>query len=460
MDIERILVVDDEESVRKMIAVLLQKEGYQVSSAKDGKDALELLDESGFDLVLCDVRMPGMDGLELLDRAQVAYPGTTIVMMSAFGTVDLAVEAMKAGAYDYISKPFKPDEILLTLKKAQEREGLRRENMRLRKQIEKSYSIEGIVAQSSSMQKVLETVKKVAEYRSHVLITGESGTGKEVLARAIHQLSPWKDGAFVAINCGAIPATLLESEFFGHVRGAFTDAVTDKKGLFAEANNGSLFLDEIGDLPMEMQVKFLRAIQEGEIRPVGGNASVKVEIRLIAATAVDLEEAVKQNRFREDLFYRLNVVPIRIPALRDRREDIRPLADHLLGGISNRLGGEARSITPAGMKALLSYQWPGNVRELENILERAAILSGSAQLDEEHITPLLLGEEMSRSGDEEQEPEDLSIKRSVKDLEKRLIIKALQQTRNNRSQAARLLEISHRALLYKIKDYEIEVPGR
>lgn len=458
MELESILVVDDEESVRKMIAVLLQKEGYQVSSSGDGKEALEMLGERGFDLVLCDVRMPVMDGLELLEKIGSAYPDTTVIMMSAFGTVDLAVEAMKAGAYDYISKPFKPDEILLTLKKAQEREGLRRENVRLRKQIRESCSLEGIVAQSDSMKRIMETVTKVAGYRSHVLITGESGTGKEVLARAIHQLSPWKDGAFVAVNCGALPSALLESEFFGHVRGAFTDAVADKKGLFMEAHDGTLFLDEIGDLPLEMQVKFLRAIQEGEVRPVGDNVPIKVDVRIIAATAVDLEEAVKKNLFREDLFYRLNVVPIRIPPLRDRREDIKPLADHLLETISNRLGGGPRSISPAGMKALLSYSWPGNVREVENILERASILTGSDVLDEEHIVALLQDEDLARGEDEDAGPENLSIKKSVRELERKLIARALKHTRHNRSQAARLLEISHRALLYKIKDYEIEVP--
>ena len=456
MDLEKILVVDDEESVRTMVAVLLQKEGYQVSSSGSGDQALELLGERVFDLVLCDVRMPGMDGLELLDRIIGSYRDTTVIMMSAFGTVDLAVEAMKRGAYDYISKPFKPDEILLTLKKAQERETLRRENMRLRKQIEDRFSIMGIVARSASMKKIMETVHKVAEYRSPVLLTGESGTGKEVLARTIHHLSPWKDGAFVAVNCGAIPGTLVESEFFGHVRGAFTDAVVDKKGLFAEAHEGTLFLDEIGDLPLDMQVKFLRAIQEGEIRRVGDNKPIQVNVRIVAATAVDLEKAVRENRFREDLFYRLNVVPIHIPPLRKRRQDIGPLADHLLNQISRRLGGDGLSITSSGLKSLLRYPWPGNVREMENLLERAAILSGRSILDEEHIVPLLVGDDAYRT--EDQQGEEISIKKSVRELERRLIIRALRRTQHNRSQAARLLEISHRALLYKIKDYGIDVP--
>jgi two-component system response regulator AtoC len=456
MEIERILVVDDEEGVRKMIAVLLQKEGYQVSSAGGGEEALEVLGVGEVDLVLCDVRMPGVDGLQVLSRIRSSFPEVMVIMMSAFGTVDLAVEAMKKGAYDYISKPFKPDEILLTLKKAQERESLRRENIRLREQIEEKFSLEGLVAKSPQMKKVLETARKVAEFRSHVLITGESGTGKEVLARTIHRLSPLKGAPFVAVNCGAVPPTLLESEFFGHVRGAFTDAVSDKPGLFEEANGGILFLDEIGDLPLDMQVKFLRAIQEGEIRRVGGNTDIEVDVRIVAATAVDLAGAVKAGKFREDLFYRLNVVPIVIPPLRERREDIRPLAEHLVKVISQRLGGAERFLSKEAMKALLRYPWPGNVRELENLLERASILSGSEELTGEHIVPLLTGEPVTPEGENDQEV--LSIKKSVRDLERSLIVKALKKTQYNRSQAARLLEISHRALLYKIKDYEIEVP--
>ena len=456
MELHKILVVDDEESVRSMVAVLLQKEGYQVSSAQGGEEALDLLGEQAFDLVISDIRMPRMDGLQLLDRIQALYPDITVIMMSAFGTVDLAVEAMKRGAYDYISKPFKPDEILLALRKAQEREGLRRENIRLKEEIGERFSLEGIVARSPSMVKIMESVRKVAGYRSHVLITGESGTGKEVLARAVHNLSPWKDEAFVAVNCGAIPATLMESEFFGHIKGAFTDAVTDKAGLFEEAGGGTLFLDEIGDLPLEMQVKFLRAIQEGEVRRVGDNISVQVDVRIIAATAVDLVLAVREGRFREDLFYRLNVVPIRIPPLRQRPEDIYPLAEHLLYRISMRLGGGQRSLSPEGMKALLKYPWPGNVREMENLFERASILADSATLQLEDILPLLADMEVGEP--ETLSPDELSIKSASRQLEKTLIVKALKKTQYNRSQAARLLEISHRALLYKIKDYEIEVP--
>jgi len=457
MELHTVLVVDDEESVRSMVAVLLQKEGYQVSTAPGGVEALDLLGEQPFDLVLSDIRMPRMDGLQLLDRIRALYPEITVVMMSAFGTVELAVEGMKRGAYDYISKPFKPDEILLALKKAEEREGLRRENIRLKEEVGERFSLEGIVARSPSMVKIMESVRKVAGYRSHVLVTGESGTGKEVLARAVHNLSPWKEEPFVAVNCGAIPATLMESEFFGHVKGAFTGAVTDKPGLFEEASGGTLFLDEIGDLPMEMQVKFLRAIQEGEVRRVGGNTPVSLDVRIIAATAVDLSQAVRQGRFREDLFYRLNVVPIQIPPLRKRPQDIPPLADHLLHRISLRLGGGQRSLSQEGLKALLRYPWPGNVREMENLFERASILADSTTLQLEDILPLLADVEIGEK-EEGLSPDELSIKSATRHLEKKLILRALKKTQYNRSQAARLLEISHRALLYKIKDYEIEVP--
>ena len=456
MEFKKILVVDDEDSVRNMITVLLQKEEFDASGARNGEEALQLLSERSFDAVLCDVRMPEMDGLEVLSTIKSLYPDTTVIMMSAFGTVDLAVEAMKQGAYDYISKPFKTDEILLTLRKAQERESLRRENIQLKEQIEEKFSLENVVAKSPAMVKIIDTARKVASYRSHVLITGESGTGKEVLARAIHNLSPWKDGPFVGVNCGAVPPTLLESEFFGHVRGAFTDAVADKVGLFEEAAEGTLFLDEIGEIPLEVQIKFLRAIQEGEVRRVGESRTVAVNPRIIAATAVDLEKAVKAGSFREDLYYRLNVVPIHIPPLRERKEDIKPLAEHLLNLVALRIGGHEIHLTAGGMKALLGYPWPGNVRELENLLERTAILSGSSELGEEQIVPLLAGFDESTGPDSVSD--ELSIKKSVRELERRLIVRALQKTMYNRSKAARLLEISHRALLYKIKDYEVQVP--
>jgi two-component system response regulator AtoC len=455
MEMNRILVVDDEESVRRMITALLHKEGYTVSGAAGGEEALGRLAEEPFDLVISDVRMPGIDGLELLARARALHPETTVIMMSAFGTIDLAVEAMKQGAYDYISKPFKPDELLLTLRKAQEREALRRENSALRESIRDRFTLEGLVAASPAMKTVLETARKVAAFRSSVLVTGESGTGKEVLARAIHHLSPWREGPFVAVNCGAIPPALLESELFGHARGAFTDAVADKKGLFEEAAGGTLFLDEIGELPLELQVKLLRVLQEGELRRVGENRSIRVDLRLIAATARDLPAAVRAGAFREDLYYRLHVVPIHIPPLRKRKEDVGPLSETLLTRISLRLGGGRRTISREALRLLLRYPWPGNVREMENLLERAAILAPGRELGGEDVAPLL--EEGSR-GEGGGKDEELSIKKTVAELERSLILKALARTGYNRTRAALLLEISHRALLYKIKDYAIPIP--
>jgi two-component system, NtrC family, response regulator AtoC len=454
-EMKKVLVVDDEEGVRRMITALLQKEGFSVSAAGGGEEALRKLGEEEFDLVLSDVRMPGLDGLGLLGRARALYPETTVIMMSAFGTLDLAVEAMKQGAYDYISKPFKADELLLTLRKAQERESLRRENTALRECIRDRFTLEGMVAASPTMKAVLATAQKVAAFRSSVLITGESGTGKEVLARAIHHLSPWREGPFVAINCGAIPATLLESELFGHARGAFTDAVAEKKGLFEEAQAGTLFLDEIGELPLELQVKLLRVIQEGEVRRVGENRTIRVDVRLLAATARDLAADVRAGLFREDLYYRLHVVPIHIPPLRERREDIPPLAEELLARISLRLGGGKRGLAPEALRLLVRYPWPGNVRELENILERAAILAASRTLGEEDVRPLLGGG--GPAGGAEGEG-DLSIKKATAELERRLILLALARTGYNRTHAAQLLEISHRALLYKIKGFGIPLP--
>ncbi len=457
MEMKRVLVVDDEEGVRRMITALLHREGFVVSGTADGEEALRRLSEEPFDLVISDVRMPGLDGLGLLARVRALHPETTVIMMSAFGNLDLAVEAMKQGAYDYISKPFKPDELILTLRKAQEREALRRENTALRESIRDRFTLEGLVAASPAMKAVLETARKVAAFRSSVLVTGESGTGKEVLARAIHHLSPWREGPFVAINCGAIPPALLESELFGHVRGAFTDAVADKKGLFEEAQGGTLFLDEIGELPVELQVKLLRVLQEGEVRKVGENRSIRVEVRLIAATARDLPAEVRAGSFREDLYYRLHVVPVHIPPLRERKEDLGPLSEALLTRISLRLGGGKRTISREALRALMRYPWPGNVREMENLLERAAILASGRELTEEDVRPLLEEGGRGEEGRGEKD-QDLSIKKAVAEMERRFILRALARTGYNRTRAAQLLEISHRALLYKIKGYGITLP--
>ena len=327
---KRILIVDDEENFRHMLSVILIKEGYEVETAPNGEEGLQKATGSPFDQILCDIRMPRMDGLEFLREMRKIGGEATIVMMSAYGTVDIAIEAMKLGAYDYISKPFKPDEIILTLRKAEEREQLRRENQFLRKEVAKEYSFENIVSKNEKMQKMFDVIKKVSQYKSTVLITGESGTGKELVARALHYNSERSQNPFIPVNCGAIPENLLESELFGHAKGAFTDAIRTKKGLFEEADGGTLFLDEIGELPTQLQVKLLRVLQDGEIRRIGESKSIQIDVRIVAATVKDLVKEVNEGRFREDLFYRLNVLPIHIPPLRERKEDIPLLIHHFI----------------------------------------------------------------------------------------------------------------------------------
>lgn len=450
-----ILIVDDEESMRHMLSSLLRKHQYEADSAADGESALQLLAKNGYDVVLCDIRMPGMNGMEFLDEmAKRALNSTTVIMMSAYGTLDDAVEAMKKGAYDYVSKPFKPDEILLTLKKAEEREKLRRENFFLRQEVKREYGFENIVAKSDKMLRIFETIRKVSDYKSTVLITGESGTGKELIAKAIHYNSDRSTGPMVAINCGAIPDNLLESELFGHVKGAFTDATRTKKGLFEEAHEGTLFLDEIGELPRFLQVKILRALQDSEIRKVGDTRATKVDVRIIAATVKDLAREVEKGEFREDLFYRLNVIPIHVPPLRERREDIPLLVQHFIQKYNRRLGTAVTGIVPEGLSALMEYGWPGNVRELENTIERAMVLSETDQIRLEHLPERILD---SGAPDSPGQGENgLSIKKTTRMIERDLIQRALAQTGGNRTHAARLLEISHRTLLYKIEEYGIQ----
>ncbi|MCJ7785792.1 MAG: sigma-54 dependent transcriptional regulator, partial [Desulfobacterales bacterium] len=328
---KRILVVDDEESFRHMLSVILIKEGYEVETSSNGEEGLQKAAASTYDQILCDIRMPHMDGLAFLREIKKTETEATIIVMSAYGTADIAIEAMKLGAYDYISKPFKPDEIILTLRKAEEREQLRRENQLLRQEVAREYSFENIVSKNEKMQKLFDVIKKVSHYKSTVLITGESGTGKELVARALHYNSNRSKNPFIAVNCGAIPENLLESELFGHAKGAFTDAIRTKKGLFEEADAGTLFLDEIGELPGQLQVKLLRVLQDGEIRRVGETKPIQIDVRIVAATVKDLPKEVNEGRFREDLFYRLNVLPLHIPPLRERKEDIPLLIQHFIG---------------------------------------------------------------------------------------------------------------------------------
>ncbi len=455
---KRILVVDDEENFRHMLSVILIKEGYEVETASNGDEALQKVSASPFDQVLCDIRMPRMDGLEFLREMRKAGAEVITIMMSAYGTVDIAIEAMKLGAYDYISKPFKPDEIILTLRKAEEREQLRRENQLLRKEIAREYSFENIVSKNEKMQKIFDVIKKVAQYRSTVLITGESGTGKELVARALHYNSERSQNPFIPVNCGAIPENLLESELFGHAKGAFTDAIRTKKGLFEEADGGTLFLDEIGELPGQLQVKLLRVLQDGEIRRIGEAKSIQVDVRIVAATVKDLQKEVNEGRFREDLFYRLNVLPIHIPPLRERKEDIPLLIQHFIGKYNQILSKNVADIDHSGLEALMNYKWYGNVRELENTIERAIVLADRNYIHSENL-PVEIQNFKEESQPDPMPDEEYSIKKASKSLEINLIKKALRKTKGNHTHAARLLEISHRALLYKIKEYGIAEEG-
>jgi two-component system response regulator AtoC len=407
-----------------------------------------------YDFILCDIKMPDMDGLQVLEEIKKRGLEVTVIMMSAYGTIETAIEAMKLGAYDYVSKPFKKDEIVLALKKAEERERLKKENLRLQDQVEKKYSFESIIAKSDKMQDIFQIIKKVADYDTTVLISGESGVGKELIAQAVHYNSKRKDKPFVGVNCGAIPENLLESELFGYVRGAFTDAAKDKKGLFEEAEGGTLFLDEIGELPKDLQVKLLRVLQEEEIRRLGDTKIIKMDVRIIAATLKELSVEVRERGFREDLFYRLNVMPIHIPPLRERREDIPLLAEHFFKKHTENLGKTLTGISPKAMECLIRYPWPGNVRELENVIERSVILEGSDGIQEETLS-LDLGiheKKSSISGI----TGGLSLKVAQRVLEEEMIKEAMKETHGNRSKAARLLEISYRALLYKIKDYGLD----
>jgi len=462
--LRRILVVDDEESLRHMLQLFLAREGYEVVSAPTAQAALAELNARDYDCVLCDVRMPRRSGLDLLDELAQREHAPTIIMMSAYGSNELALDAMKRGAYDYVSKPFKPDEMLLTLRKAEERERLRRENQSLRAALASRAQAQasegnpgGIIARAPPMMAVLRTVAKVAEYKTNVLITGESGTGKELVARALHDLSPRAQGPFVAVNCGAIPEALLESELFGHRKGAFTDATRDKKGLFEEATTGTLFLDEIGELPLGLQVKLLRVLQEEEIRRVGDVKETPVDVRVVAATVRDLVAEVKSGGFREDLFYRLNVLPVHLPPLRDRREDIPLLVDYFIRRYGEKhaaAGMQVTSVAPEAMELLLAYHWPGNVRELENTIERAMVLCDGARIEASVLEDRIKSQRdklhaVLSSG-------ELSIKKTTRLIEEELIRKALATTNGNRTNAAKILEISHRALLYKIKEYGID----
>lgn len=453
---KHILIVDDEENLRHMLSVILKKQGYAVESAANGTEALELCARNSFDFVLSDILMPRLDGKGLLREIAERGIETTVIMMSAYGNLDTALECMKLGAYDYISKPFKNDEIVLVLKKAEERERLKEENRRLREAMRKESSFASIISNSSKMRRqVFDLIRKVCDYKTTVLIMGESGTGKELVARALHFEGSRKAAPFVAVNCAAIPEQLLESELFGHVKGAFTDAATDKAGLFEQADSGTLFLDEIGEMPLSLQVKLLRVLQDEEIKRVGGSSTKKVDVRVISATSRNLEEDVAAGRFREDLFFRLNVFALTLPPLRDRLEDLPLLVEHFLAKFSQQFGKEVTAVAPAVMRLLAGYHWPGNVRELENAIERGVVIGEGGELGVAALPERIRGIGASGSG-LLLSGDCLSIKETGEVMERELIRRALEKTGGNRTHAAKLLEISLRSLIYKLKEYGLE----
>ncbi len=452
--LRKILVVDDEPNMLHMLHAVLTQDGFEPTCAESGPQALELVEKEEFDFILSDVRMPGMDGMQLVENLRARKVEAIVILMSAYGSIDLALEAIRKGAYDYISKPFKTDEVVLTLRKAAERERLRREVVMLKRRLHRTEGNPTIIAKSKGMHAILESARQVARFDSPVLITGESGTGKELMAREIHERSHVAHGSFVAINCGAIPRNLLESELFGHAKGAFTGASTAKPGLFEEAHGGTLFLDEIGSMDMSLQVKILRAVDTGEIRRVGQNSSRQVKVRILAATNEDLTSAIERGTFRGDLYYRLNVVQLHIPPLRDRREDVIPLVEHFTTIFNTKLGLVVKRITREAKEALTRHTWKGNVRELQNVIERAMILTDTDSITLESL-PHDIRDSFSTCGQGNETEETLSLKKAAKVLEKDFILRALDRTGGNRSQAALLLEISYPSLLQRIKDYGI-----
>jgi two-component system, NtrC family, response regulator AtoC len=469
-DRKRLLVIDDEENMRHMLSSMMGQYGYDTDTAVDGAEGLAKAESARsqgrpFDVILCDIKMPNMDGMAFLQQGKDVLSGSTVVVMSAYGTIDLAVEAMKLGAYDYISKPFKSEEIKLVLEKANEREKLKNENLFLKKKLKTmdvGYSFNDITAKSPAMKEVFHLAEKAAKFTTTVLITGGSGTGKELIAKGIHLLSDRSDKPWVPVNCGGIPENLMESEFFGYKKGAFTDAKADKKGLFEEAEGGTLFLDEIGELPLSMQVKLLRVLQENEIRAVGELKTRPINVRIIAATARNLDAEVAEGRFREDLFYRLNVLSVKLPPLKDRREDIPVLCERFVDMYNQRFGRNIGSISPSAMSLFYNHDWPGNIRELENAIERAIVLADDDELRPEHFTGLTSKSGLSRSTsgvatEITSDSTQFSLKVAKEDLERTMIIRALKETNGNRTHAARLLEISHPSLLSKIKAYGIDL---
>ncbi len=463
---KKILVVDDEQSIREFFQILLKRMSsesdysFEVVSAEDGRKALALIEKQSFDMVISDLKMPYMSGLELLKKIKPVQPNLVFILITAFDTSETAVSAMKMGAYDYIPKPFNVDEIKLTILSALKLKNLELENQQLKKELDQERSSLSFIKQSPAMKKIFEDIHKISHSTSNILITGESGSGKEVIARSVHQNSALSSRPFIAVNCGAIPDTLIESEMFGHKKGSFTGAVMDKKGFFELADGGTLFLDEIGELPLTVQPKLLRALQEKVIRMVGGTTSKKVDVRLISATNRDLEKMVRTNDFREDLFYRLNVVRIHIPPLRERKEDIPLFVEHFLNRYSRKLNCPVKTVSNEVMQMLKGYSYPGNVRELENLMERVVILGGEQEIESKDILPFL-NEESNQALEKESfgvslPEQGLDMEFVIGNLEKSLLTQALKRTDGLKKPAADLLKLSARAFRYRLQKYQMD----
>ena len=448
-----VLVVDDEPGMREFLEIMLTKEGYEVSIASNGEEAIEKIGKESFDLAIVDIQMPGINGIEVLRNTREKNYNTTIIMITAFASHESAIEAMKLGAYDYITKPFKIDEIKLVIKKSLDKNVLEKENTRLKKELETKYGFENFIGSSNSIQQIFSLINRVSELNVNVLISGESGTGKELVARAVHYSGSRKDGPFIPVNCGAIPETLIESEFFGHAKGAFTGATRDKKGLFEEANGGTIFLDEIGDLPIHLQVKLLRVLEEKKVRPLGKTESVSIDVRIISATNKNLEQEIMDNKFREDLFYRLNVIKVAMPPLRERKDDIPMLALHFLHKFATEMDKKITGISNEALEELEKYHYPGNIRELENIIARCVALETNEIIKKDSLPKL------NTEGDYIDLTDTLNAKDSIDsvlgDVEKQIIENALKSSRGNKSETAKMLGITLRSLRYRLAKHRI-----
>jgi len=453
---ETILIVDDEKNYLLVLEALLGPEGYEILTCDSAKESLRLIRESDLDLVITDMKMPGMNGIELLEECKKAKPHLPVIMMTAYGTIELAVEAMKKQAHDYITKPFQNEELKLTVKKALKNYRLVKENQRLSEALLDRYRYGNIIGKSKPMLEIFDSIDKVAQSRASVLLTGHSGTGKELIAKAIHYNSPRKDRPFISINCGALTETLLESELFGHERGAFTGAVAMKKGRFELADEGTLFLDEIGDMPPSLQVKLLRVLQEMEFERVGGTKTIKVDVRVLSASNRNIKEDVTSGRFREDLFYRLNVMNIEVPLLRERIDDIPLLVKHFIEKYKEDAGENKIELSPEVWKMLYNYSWPGNVRELENVIERAVVLSSEGLVTPEDLPEELVGAKIEFDV-ERFIPPGVPLPKALEQIEEKLIRRALAQCNNVQSHASDMLGIKKNLIQHKMKKYGIVV---